>query len=91
MRSLPVVVLIDPETLVAFFDRRLPSGGDVEFFELAIADISRRFGQQTAGLLRFREGDRITDRFFAGQQHHKAIETVGDAAVGWSTKVEGFQ
>ena len=64
----------------------LDGGLEVELGQLSCIDFARCIGHQVAGFLRFGKRDDFADVFQPGEQHHPAIDSQGDSAVGWCTE-----
>ena len=58
---------------------------DGKFTELVCINDIGRFGHQVGRPLRLRERDAISDVLQAGEQHHPAVDTQRDAAMGRRT------
>ena len=61
----------------------------MQLLELLIGHAPRGAGHQATGLLGLGEGDGVADRVLAGQQHHHAVHTEGQAAMGRCTYIQG--
>ena len=51
----------------------------MQLLQLLAGHAGGGLGHQAAGLLGLGEGDRVADRFLAGQQHRHAVEAEGEA------------
>src|SRR6266581_2855086 len=64
---------------------------EAEIAELHVVDGRRSAGHRVGPRLRLREGDDLGDAVLPGQEHHRAVPSERDAAVGRSTVGEGLQ
>ena len=63
---------------------------NIQLAQLLIVDRSRCFGHHVGGFLRFWERNAVSNAFQLPEQHHKAIDSQGDAAMGRGSElVEG--
>src|SRR5207237_5486079 len=59
--------------------------------ELLRVDWRGSLGHEALGLLRFRKGNDVADRVGPAEEHDKAIQTEGDAAMRRRAVFQGFQ
>ena len=64
---------------------------NMQFLKLFGVDFSRRLGHQIGRFLRLREGDAVANVLQFAKQHHPAIESQRDSAVGWSAETESVE
>ena len=63
----------------------------MQFAQLLLVHGRRRLRQQTLGALGFGEGDHVTDRLGTGHEGDDAVQTKGQAAMGWCAVLQGIE
>ena len=91
MRAQSASVDGTPRRLVLRAEGLLHESADAEFAERALGHIGRRFAHEIGSLGGLREGNHIADGRFAGEQHHQAVESERNPAVGRRAVFERVQ